>query len=162
MPSNGPGGKSDAQAKELLEKVAADLRQQNVFPGGTAPEVANRLVLAHFADAAKKYSEDPGSAELGGDLGWAERGKFDPAFDDAAWSLRKGTISGIIKSSFGYHLIAVEDKKAAGVESFEEAQPKIREYLMTQHAADVVDAVSKLIAELRRSSNVNVYKENIR
>ncbi|MCU1349427.1 MAG: PpiC-type peptidyl-prolyl cis-trans isomerase [Acidobacteria bacterium] len=162
MPGNGPGAKTDAQAKEMIEKVAAELRQQNVFPAGTAPDVANRLVLAHFADAAKKYSEDPGSAELGGDLGWAERGKFDPTFDEAAWSLRKGTVSGIIKSSFGYHLIAVEDKKPAGAEPFAEAQSKIREYLMTQHAADVVNAVGKLVTELRQHSSVNVYKENIK
>jgi len=159
---NGPGGKTDAQAREMIEKIAAELRQQNVFPAGTAPEVANRLVLAHFADAARKHSEDPGSAEVGGDLGWAERGKFDPVFDEAAWGLRKGTVSGIIKSSFGYHLIAVEDKKAAGVESFADAQPKIREYLMTQHAADVVSAVGKLVTDLRRQSTVNVYKENIK
>jgi peptidyl-prolyl cis-trans isomerase C len=160
MANNGPGGKTDAQAREIIEKVALELRQQNVVPAGTSPEVANRLMLAHFAEAAKKYSED-GSAQSGGDLGWAGRGAYDPAFEEAAFNLRKGTMSGVIKSSFGYHLIMVEDKKPAGVEPFEAAQRSIREFLIGQHQAEVIQAVTALTNELRSSSKINVYNENI-
>lgn len=160
LANNGPGGKTDAQARELIEKIALELRQQNVVPAGTSPEVANRLMLAHFAEAAKKYSED-GSAQSGGDLGWAGRGSYDPAFEEAAFNLRKGTMSGVIKSSFGYHLIMVEDKKPAGVEPFEAAQRGIREFLISQHQAEVIQAVTALTNELRGSSKINVYNENI-
>ncbi|HWS70472.1 MAG TPA: peptidylprolyl isomerase, partial [Thermoanaerobaculia bacterium] len=160
MANNGPGGKTDAQAREIIEQVALQLRQQNVVPAGTAPDVASRLMLAHFADAAKKYSED-GSAQSGGDLGWAGRGAYDPAFEEAAFNLRKGTMSGIVKSAFGYHLILVEDKKPAGVEPFEAAQRGIREFLIGQHQAEVIQAVTALTNELRASSKINVYNENI-
>lgn len=160
MAGNGPGGKTDAQAREQIERVALELRQQNVVPAGTSPEVAARLMLAHFADAAKKYSED-GSGQEGGDLGWAGRGTYDPAFEEAAFNLRKGTMSGVIKSSFGYHLILVEDKKPAGLEPFEVAQRGIREFLIGQHQAEVIQAVTALTNELRSSSKINVYTENI-
>jgi peptidyl-prolyl cis-trans isomerase C len=161
MVGGGPHPKDETQAREMIEKIAAELHGQNVFPPGIQPETATRLVMAHFADAAEKYSED-GTAQLGGDLGWQGRGVFDKDFEDAAFTVRKGTVSGIIKTKFGFHLIAIEDKKAAGMESFEDAKPTIREYLMTQHAAEVVGAVKQLTNELRATSKITVYTENIK
>jgi peptidyl-prolyl cis-trans isomerase C len=157
----GPHPKDGEQALEMIGKIAAELRSQNVIPPGIEPETANRLVMAHFADAAKKYSEDDSAAQ-GGDLGWQGRGAFDKDFEEAAFNLRKGTISGIIRTKFGYHLIAVEDKKPAGIEPFEDAKPTIREYLMTQHAAEVVEAVTRLTNELRSASKITVYTDRIR
>ena len=87
-----------------------------------------KLRLAHFEDAAKKYSED-GSGESGGDLGWMSKGQLDPAFEAAAWGLKPGVVSGIVHSKFGYHLIYVEGKEPAGVEPFDAVKSGIREYL---------------------------------
>ncbi len=114
-----------------------------------------------FEQAAKKYSEDA-SAPSGGDLGWQPHGNLDPQFEDAAYALPPGTISGVVKSRFGYHLIFVEAKKPGGLQPFEAAKPKIRAFLMSQHSADVLGAVTRLTQELRSSSKVAVYSENIR
>jgi peptidyl-prolyl cis-trans isomerase C len=71
-------------------------------------------------------------------------------------------MSGIIKTRFGYHLILVEDRKDAAMMSFDQAKPQIREYLMTQHATEVVEAVSRLTNQLRASSKIATFPENIR
>ncbi|NJC26426.1 peptidylprolyl isomerase [Neolewinella antarctica] len=63
-----------------------------------------------FEDAAKKYSQD-GSAQGGGDLGWTKRGKFVPAFEAAAYNLDPGTMSGVVESEFGYHLIKLKERR---------------------------------------------------
>lgn len=66
----------------------------------------NRILAGEkFEDLAKEYSEDPGSRPTGGDLGWAKRGMMVPQFEAAAMKLKKGQLSEIIESEFGYHLI---------------------------------------------------------
>jgi len=60
---------------------------------------------ARFGQLAARYSEDPGSKVRGGALGVSERGQFVPAFEDAAWQLTPGSVSGVVKSPFGYHII---------------------------------------------------------
>ncbi len=60
---------------------------------------------ASFAELAKKYSQDPGSASAGGDLGWAKRGQFIPAFEHAVYALKPGEISNIVETQFGFHII---------------------------------------------------------
>ena len=71
-------------------------------------------------------------------------------------------ISGIVESAFGLHLIMVEDHELAGTRSYAKTRPEVREYLLTQKAADVMTAVNKLTNELRGSSKVSVYPENIK
>ncbi len=66
---------------------------------------------ANFAELAKKYSQDPGSAPDGGDLGWASRGQFVPEFEHAVYGLKPGEISGIVKTQFGYHIIQLLQRR---------------------------------------------------
>jgi len=157
---NGPHRKTEAEALEKIQAIAAELHQRNVLPAGTDIETAHRVVLKNFMDAAQKYSEDA-ARESGGDLGWVGRNVLDPQFEEAAFALKKGVMSGIIKTKFGYHLILVEDRKDATMMTFDEAKPQIREYLMTQHATDVVEAVSRLTNQLRASSKIATFPENI-
>ncbi|EKO7993708.1 peptidylprolyl isomerase SurA [Salmonella enterica] len=86
---------NDQQARLKLEEIAADIKS-----GKTT-----------FAAAAKEYSQDPGSANQGGDLGWATPDIFDPAFRDALTKLHKGQISAPVHSSFGWHLIELLDTR---------------------------------------------------
>ena len=66
---------------------------------------------ADFAELAKKYSQDPGSAKKGGELGWLQKGALVKEFEDAAYSMKKGNISKPVKTPFGYHIIKLEDKR---------------------------------------------------
>jgi len=84
---------------------------------------------ANFEELAKEYSMCP-SAKDGGDLGFFGRGQMDPAFEKAAFELGVGETSGIVESSFGYHIIKVTDKKEAGMKPFEEVQSQIIAYLL--------------------------------
>ena len=157
---NGPHRKTRAEAQEKIESIAAELHAKAIFPTGTDEETVHRVVLNNFIEAAKKYSEDA-AAPSGGDLGWVGKGVLDPTFEQAAFLLKKGVISGIVQTRFGFHLILVEDKKPATTMSFEDAKPQIREFLMTQHAADVLETVNKLTNQLRASSNVATFPQNI-
>lgn len=86
---------TDDQARAKLEQIAADIKN-----GKTT-----------FAAAAKQFSDDPGSANQGGDLGWATPEIYDPAFRDALLKLQKGQISASVRSSFGWHLIQLLDTR---------------------------------------------------
>ncbi|HBZ15063.1 MULTISPECIES: peptidylprolyl isomerase SurA [Pantoea] len=86
---------TDAQAQAKIEQIAADIKS-----GKTT-----------FAAAAKQFSDDPGSANQGGDLGWASPEIYDPAFRDALLKLQKGQVSQPVHSSFGWHLIQLLDTR---------------------------------------------------
>lgn len=102
---------TDQQARLKLEEIAADIRS-----GKTS-----------FADAAKAFSQDPGSANQGGDLGWASPEAYDPAFRDALTRLQRGQLSAPVHSSFGWHLIELMDMR--NVDKTDAAQ-KERAYRM--------------------------------
>jgi dolichyl-diphosphooligosaccharide--protein glycosyltransferase len=76
-----------------------------------AEEIKSNLTTANFADYAKKYSDDPGSAANGGGLGWFGKGMMVPEFEKAAFELKAGEISEPVKTQFGYHLIWVKEKR---------------------------------------------------
>lgn len=152
-------GRTLEQAREKIQQVAGEVRAG--IPAGRAqtPET-ERILVSRFSEAARKYSED-GVAQSGGDLGWTKRGVFDPKFEEAAFNIPKGVLSGIIETSFGYHLILVEDKKPAGTQPFEAVRADIRELLLSQRAAQVIGNVKRLTNELRANSKVALFPENI-
>jgi peptidyl-prolyl cis-trans isomerase D len=78
-----------------------------------------------FARLAAELSQDPGSAQQGGDLGWAERGNFVAPFADAVWSLKPGDISAPVRTEFGWHVIKLDGVEAGEVRSFEEVRGEI-------------------------------------
>lgn len=100
--------KSEQEAKEILAQLK----------GG-----------AKFEELAKAKSVDT-SASKGGDLGWFGKGNMVPAFEKAAFALKEGDLSGIVKSEFGFHIIKLTGKRAAGTRSFEEAKEQIKAALM--------------------------------
>jgi peptidyl-prolyl cis-trans isomerase D len=79
-----------------------------------------------FAELAKAYSEDASSRQAGGDLGYVKRGKLVPEVEGVAFGLKPGEVSDIVSSSYGLHLIKVEDYRASKVEPLEDVQEKIR------------------------------------
>src|SRR6185312_789007 len=91
----------------------------------------------NFSDLAKKYSEDPGSGKNGGSLGWLGKGRTVPEFEQAAFSLAKGTTSGLVQSSYGFHIIRVDDKQAAHLKTLDEVKDQIEGTIKQQKAAQV-------------------------
>lgn len=87
-----------------------------------------------FADVARKNSQDPGSAANGGDLDFFARGAMVKPFEDAAFALKKGEISDVVESDFGFHIIKVTDVKTPKRKSFEELRASLEEDLKNQQA----------------------------
>ncbi|MFA0521831.1 peptidylprolyl isomerase, partial [Vibrio sp. 10N.222.55.E8] len=82
-------------------------------------------------------SDDFGSADAGGDLGWIERDVMDPAFEKAAFALKNiGDMTGLVKSEFGYHIIKLDELKASQVKPYTEVAAEIKQELLDQHAVD--------------------------
>ena len=75
-----------------------------------------------FAELARKNSQDPGSAEKGGDLDFVTRGAMVKPFEDAMFALKKGEISDVVETEFGYHIIQLNDIKPAVVPPFEQVR----------------------------------------
>ncbi|EBT1574497.1 peptidylprolyl isomerase SurA [Salmonella enterica] len=127
---------TDQQARLKLEEIAADIKS-----GKTT-----------FAAAAKEYSQDPGSANQGGDLGWATPDIFDPAFRDALTKLHKGQMSAPVHSSFGWHLIELLDTRK--VDKTDAAQ-KDRAYRMLMNRKFSEEAATWM-QEQRASAYVKI------
>ena len=152
--------KPQPDALDIAKRVATEIRAGAPSPRDKSAET-QKILLARFAAAARRYSED-GVASAGGDLGWVGRGTLDQGFEAAAFAMEPMTMSGIVESKFGYHLIFVEDKKPAGTQPFDEAKADIREYLTSQRSADVLGAVKRLTNEIRMQSKVAFFPENVK
>jgi len=160
--NTGPHPRTKEQALEIMKGIATQLRESNNATRLLKdPKGAAQLRVNQFAQLARQYSEDP-SGPSGGDLGWATKGQFDPDFEKVAWSLTPGVPSGIVETKFGYHLILVVEKERPGIESLDHAKASLREFLVTQHAAEVMENVTKLTNSLLAQSKVAVYSENIK
>lgn len=104
---------------------------------------------ANFADLAKKYSQDPGSAQKGGDLGWVSRGQMVKNFEDAVFTLAPNQISDVVSTEYGFHIIQVLEKQPAHLQTLDEVKPAIVTALKNQTVFDrMQDLTDKAHAEL--------------
>src|SRR5437868_6021256 len=133
-------GKVDTKGAEEARKKAEDVLKQ-IKAGG------------NFAELAKKYSEDPGSAKNGGSLGWIGKGRTVPEFEKAAFSLPKGGTSDLVQSSYGFHIIHVDDKQDAHVKSLDDVKAQIEPLIKQQKAAQSSQhEVEQLLTDARNTS----------
>ena len=139
-PLPGPDGKVDPKAVDVARAKAQDLLKQ-VKAGG------------NFTDLAKKYSEDPGSAKNGGSLSWIGKGRTVPEFEKAAFSLPKGGTSDLVQSSYGFHIIHIDDKQDSHVKSLDEVKAQIEPLLKQQKAAQASQQqAEQVLADARSTS----------
>jgi peptidyl-prolyl cis-trans isomerase D len=128
-------GKSPAEVAKIAAKAQEVLAQ---VKGG-----------ANFAEMAKKYSEDTTAAN-GGEIGWIGRGQTVKEFEDAAFAMQPGDISNLIRTTYGFHILKVEDKQKAHLETFDEVKDSIRAQLEKQKLSQAQQALAaKLVNELR-------------
>jgi peptidyl-prolyl cis-trans isomerase D len=137
-PLPGPDGKVDDKGVADARAKAEDVLKQ-VKSGGD------------FAKLAEKYSDDPGSAKNGGELGWIGRGRTVPEFEKAAFSLPKGQTSDLVKSSYGFHIIQVEDKQDAHVKQLAEVKSEIQEKVKQQKVERATEAAANGLLSAART-----------
>lgn len=129
----------DAAKREAAKKKAQELLAQVKAKPDT------------FAEVARKNSQDPGSAAKGGDLDFFARGAMVKPFEDAVFSMKKGEISDVVESDFGFHIIRLTDIKAPAQKTFEQMRPELEAELKKQQAqrkfAESADAFSNAVYE---------------
>ncbi len=144
---------------QLFERLHASHILIRLDPGATdiqkaearkkAQDVLDQLKKGKdFAELARKHSEDPGSGPNGGDLGSFGRGQMVPTFDEAAFNLAPGNISGIVESQFGYHIIKAHERNKM---SLDEIRPRMTDFLMDRKVAHAMEA---RIKELRATAKI--------
>jgi len=128
-PNAGPD--ADAKAKAKAQGILDQIRKDDG---------------KNFADLAKKYSDDPGSKDQGGELGWIKRGATVPQFDAVAFGQKPGEISGLVRTQFGYHIIQTEDKQDAHTKPLDEVKSSIVDVLTKQKDAQAEQAFAQQLA----------------
>ncbi|MBP7148654.1 MAG: peptidyl-prolyl cis-trans isomerase [Acidobacteria bacterium] len=118
----------ERHARHVLIKVEPDADQATIDAAqAKAEQIAEKARSgADFAQLAQENSDDPGSKARGGDLGFFPRGRMVPEFDEAVFTLEKGKIAGPVRTSFGFHVIKLEDIQPGGVRPLEEVKEQIR------------------------------------
>ncbi|MBA1250041.1 SurA N-terminal domain-containing protein [Pseudomonas luteola] len=130
---------NDEQAKAKIDEIKARLDKGE-----------------DFAALAKKFSQDPGSANKGGELGYAGRGVYDPAFEEALYGLNKGDVSAPVHSTFGWHLIKLLGVQEAKVPSLESMKPRLEAELKAREADRLfVDATRNLESAAFEASDLS-------
>ena len=135
-------GKTDAESEEIRKKAEDVLKKAKSG--------------ANFGDLAKQYSEDT-SKDKGGDLDWIVRGQTVPEFEQAAFSLPIGSVSDLVKTQYGFHIVKVLDRQAARTQTIDEVFPQILGTLQedqAQRAAE--DLTAQISAEIRKSGRVSI------
>ncbi|MEJ2645445.1 MAG: SurA N-terminal domain-containing protein [Gammaproteobacteria bacterium] len=135
------------QVRHILIAVPKDADKKEVDKAHRkAEDILKKLHDgASFAALAKKYSDDPGSADKGGDLGWIQQGEMVAPFDKAAFSLKKDQISGLVRTRYGFHIIEVTGIRPSHQQSFADVRSQLAEQLRRQKAEnDFYDKQQKL------------------
>ena len=141
-PPPGADGKVDQKGIDAAKAKAQDIQKQ--LKGG-----------ADFGDLAKKYSEDPGSAQNGGLLPPITRGRTVAEFEQAAFNTPKGQTTDIIRTSYGFHIIRVEDKQAARQKPLEEVKVQIEPLIKREKAASETRKLADSVQSLARTSSLD-------
>src|ERR1700693_701503 len=141
-PLPGADGKVDTRGADEARKKAEDVLKQ-IKSGG------------NFAELAKKYSEDPGSAKNGGSLGWIGKGRTVAEFEKAAFSLPKGGTSDLVQSSYGFHIIHVDDKQDAHLKTLDEVRDQIQAIIKQQKAARAADSQASAVLTQSRTAGLD-------
>ncbi len=139
----------EAQVKASHILISTTRNKRSVEDAKKRAEEVYRKVQQgeDFAALAKEYSDDPGSAAKGGELGFFPRGRMVGPFEDAAFGLKVGEVSKPVETQFGYHIIKVTDRKEKKVQPLEEARERIVSQLQFEKATELAQERSQEFAK---------------
>lgn len=134
---------------EIKKKVDAEIAAKKAKADKVLAEV--KKDPSQFAKIAKENSDDTTTAVKGGELGFFSAQEMVPEFSKAAFSMKPNTVSGLVKTNFGYHIIMVTDRMAAGQEPFEKVKNDIKAYLQNQKQLQLID---NLVESLKKNASI--------
>ncbi len=143
----------DLKPEEIKAKVDEELNARKIRAEKLYNEA--KANVDNFAKLAKDNSEDTTTAVKGGDLGFFAKEEMVPEFSKAAFSQRPNTISPVVKSQYGYHIILVTDRMEAGQEPFEKAKVEIKNYLTNQKQLKLLDDLTESLKKNAKIEYVN-------
>lgn len=127
------------QARHILLRITPDRPAE--LAENELQAVRQRIEAGEdFAELAKEVSEDESNSTRGGSLGYFGRGRMVPAFEEAAFTATVGELVGPVKTDFGYHLIEVQDRRAGGLQPFEEVKAAVRSRLIGERVQEIAEA----------------------
>lgn len=147
------------RARHILIKVDPEAKPEEEEQAKARAEEILRQVKAEgadFAQIAKEVSEDPSSAQRGGDLGYFGRGAMVKPFEEMAFTLQPGEISPLVRTNFGYHIIRVEDKQEAGYQPLEEIKVLLTEQLKREEVDKLVRTRAEALLEEIKAQGGNL------
>lgn len=147
-----------ARVRHILVKVAPGASEEEKKKAKEKAEGILDKIRAgeDFAKLATELSDDTGSKAKGGDLGFFARGRMVKPFEDAAFSLKPGQVSGIVETQFGYHIIKMEEMKEAGIDTFETVKERIRQKLLQDR---IRTKVAEFIDNAMKNAKAEIHPE---
>ncbi len=156
--------KSRKKSLDIQEQVKAkhillttqDKKEEEVLKKVT--DIHKKLTQKNFATMANKYTQDPSGKDKGGALNWFSKGKMVPEFEKVAFKMKKGEISKPVKTSYGYHIIMLEDKKSFKAAKLEDYQQEIAKELLqkskTKEQDELVNNIKQKMSNLLNSNDL--------
>lgn len=154
----------DAEVKSFFDKhvapkpVEQEVRARHILVESKAKalELHQKLLQGgDFAELARQNSEDPGSKDQGGDLGYFVKGQMVPAFEDAAFALKPGDVSQPFETQFGWHIVKVDARRERKAPSFEQIKPRLK-------AAVIHFKAQQIVLDLRSKAKIEYVDADIR
>lgn len=143
-----PEQRTAAHILLTVDPNAPAAQQEEVLKRAKALAEEVRKNPASFADVARKNSQDPGSADKGGELGTFPRGAMVKPFEDAVFGMKEGEISEPVKSEFGYHIIKLEKIIPAQTKPFEQVKDQVRQKVVEQKALALFNQIADQFSNL--------------
>lgn len=146
----------EVRARHILVKLPKDATQKDIEQAQKEIDKIRQLALVEgsdFADLAEKYSQGPSSAK-GGDLGYFTSNQMVEPFSKAAFALKPGEVSEVVRTRFGFHVIKLEDRRGGGKPQFSDVKDQVRQKVLQEKQQQ---ALERHLKDLRAKNKVIVY-----